>query len=174
MLPTLLAAAALLLSAAGALRLFLGPAWVQRFRGKTFDLLWECDFEAVEALIALRSLCWGAWLLLPWNTFAEAPATYRAFSTLMPEWAWGILLLAVGLAQFAGAITEEARHRAPANVAACMAWAVVSVVYFWSNPLTAAGISHSLTAVAAAWVALRTWEAAACPNLQRRPTIPLS
>jgi hypothetical protein len=143
-----------------------------RLRDRLFYLLWEADFEPMEALLALRTVAWGFWLLLPWETFQMAPVTYGAFGTLAPEPVWGAVALLVGLFQVAASLADSGRLRAPASVAAAMLWHLIAAMYFVSNTQTVAGISHLLTAMGAGWVALRVW--VACLNQAKTPRPSLS
>lgn len=57
--------------------------------------LFTYDWEVVEIQCASFKIAWGAWLLLPFQTFGGQ--SYRGLASIAPEVAWGIIILVIGL-----------------------------------------------------------------------------
>lgn len=138
--------------------MLLSQATLLRLR---LRVIWEAETTAVEAGIALRSLTWGGWVLgSPWNVFAVS-GTYRHFRDVMPEWAWGLMVLVVGAGHSLAVLSGKTVRRWTA-LASFLVWTLVCSAYVWSNNRTAAAPTHFVTALASGWVYLRLGEPRRC------------
>jgi hypothetical protein len=79
---------------------------------------------------------WGFWMANPfWTVFTRAPL-YRWMDAIMPEWAWGTLALAVGLAMVYGVIRHSYRSLITGALVGYFHWLLISIMYFagdWRN-----------------------------------------
>jgi hypothetical protein len=62
-----------------------------------------------EWVAGVQCMLWGLILLMPMETFAS-PA-FRVFQQIMPEFWWGVILLAIGTVRIIGLIVNGARRR---------------------------------------------------------------
>jgi len=92
------------------------------------------DTRSLETASAATLGLNGAWLLLPPSTFAANPTAFAAMSSL-PEWAWGGLLMLVGLAQSYAVASHSADHRRRAALVAVSLYAFLATLYFVANPI---------------------------------------
>lgn len=58
-------------------------------------ILRDMDTEPIELAGGITKLTVGLWLLAPWHTFGGNPALYGQLGAL-PEWGWGLVLIAFG------------------------------------------------------------------------------
>lgn len=68
-------------------------------------ILFQYDWEVVEIQCAFFKIGWGIWLLLPFHTFGGA--SYRGLATVMPEVAWGIFILFIGIVHFRAVFSKH-------------------------------------------------------------------
>lgn len=68
---------------------------------KTIKRLFLYDTEPLETWLDIAIGSWGLYILLPFDTFASSP-TYAAIHGLVPEYALGIVMLTMAIAQFYG------------------------------------------------------------------------
>jgi hypothetical protein len=69
--------------------------WVYRL----MFLLFSWDPEPMEFFLSATAILLGIWLLLPFSLFGMAPDFFRVMEYIAPEWAWGSVILAMGLLQ---------------------------------------------------------------------------
>lgn len=120
-----------------------------------FELVLKRDIEAVELFSATAAMLWGAWVLNPsMQTFAASP-TFAGAASRGPEWAWGVLFLALGAAQSAVLILDVIRWRQIVASFAVATWTYLSVLVATSVPESTATVIYPLFALAAAWTVLR-------------------
>jgi hypothetical protein len=84
-------------------------AWFRRVVSQLARLLTETDTTLAEFWGSTALVAIGAWLVVPFypDTFAAVPV-YRLLGSVMAEWAWGLVCLALGFAQAGANLT---RHR---------------------------------------------------------------
>lgn len=90
---------------------------------------------------------WGLWLLAPWDTFSGAPG-WAAMAAVMPEWAWGLLLLALGSAHLALA----QRHaplvwRRVLNAIGAAVWFGIAIGFGLSSPTGTGFLTYTFIAL---------------------------
>jgi hypothetical protein len=111
------------------------------------------DPRALEFLLGLRALLWGAVLLTTPSTFSSAPA-YHILAVLAPELVWGAASLIAGAAQLRAVWGERwhGRRRAAAGLAAL--WGGCALAFALAGDGPAAPV-YTLMALAQVWVFLR-------------------
>ena len=80
------------------------------------------DPGPLEWLMGTLKAVWGLWLILPTRTFAASPAAYRLALSVMPEWAWGLLMVVIGASQLAAWYADDRRGRFLAACAGTSFW----------------------------------------------------
>lgn len=100
---------------------------------------------------------WGAWIAFPlWDVFSRAPL-YSRMNEFMPEWGWGTVAMASGLAIIWGALHPSRAGLIWGTVVAVMHWTQVGVLYIagdWQN--TGGLVSLSIAGfIALMW---RAWD----------------
>lgn len=77
--------------------------------------------DPLEWLLGTLKCVFGAWLLMPFSTFATAPHLYRYISQF-PEKGWGVLFLALGVLQWMGWHYAHNKLRFWVGIAAASLW----------------------------------------------------
>lgn len=126
---------------------------VLRAAGRIYRVL-RRNFEFAEVWIGLLSLALGLFLLLPFDSLETTPA-FRLMNNLAPEWAWGIWLLASGIAQIGGLAINQRRLRMIAGLSSFFLWLFISLLLVLANPRAPAVIIYPGLALAAGWSFLR-------------------
>ena len=119
------------------LRALRGSWWGQ--------ILAEHDTEPTELAGGLLKVVIGGWLLLPLQPF-EASATFTQLDVL-PEWAWGLALLAVGCGHLWAVWDGYVPWRRAASMLGFCVWFTLAVLAGWFN---LAGLGLPLFALLAA------------------------
>jgi hypothetical protein len=92
------------------------------------------DKKHLEFLPAVFELLWGLWIINPWeNTFAITSA-YRIMAGVMPEWAWGALLLVLGIIQLIVIFRGTLHMRAISSVTCLFIFLSLALLIFFGNP----------------------------------------
>ena len=92
------------------------------------------DTRSLETASAATLALVGATLLLTPSTFGANPTAFAAM-TALPEWAWGGLLMSVGLLQsYTAAVNVPARRRWAAILAVTL-YSFLATLYFIANPV---------------------------------------
>lgn len=110
----------------------------------------------LDALFANTATGWGLQLLMPWNTFGTGIG-YRALAQLMPEWAWGALLVWVGLTKIGSYLVDHYRVRMAATLGATMIWTFLSVAFGVGNPYGTGVVVYPVLAFVSALIFWRLW-----------------
>jgi hypothetical protein len=117
-------------------------------------LLYKADTVVTELGSALGlGLCWGFWLMLPFDTFSTA-RVYAPMVALAPEPVWGIGLCLIGLAQSAAIVQGSLKARHLVSILALAAWSFILVMFLVGNALSIGVAFYILYVVASVWV---TW-----------------
>ena len=77
--------------------------------------------DPLEWVLGTLKIAFGAWLLMPFSTFATAPYLYRYLS-VFPEKGWGALFLTLGILQWTTWNYEHHKARYWVGVIAAMLW----------------------------------------------------
>ncbi len=101
----------------------------------TIKRLFVYDTEPLEAWLDLAIIAWGAWLILPFNTFASSP-TYNAISDLVPEYILGLFMVVIAMSQFYG-ISSSHMMRRYALLAGSTICLFIMLTFAYSNPQSA-------------------------------------
>lgn len=91
------------------------------------------DMRSLETASAATMALVGVTLLAPASTFGSNPTAF-AVMTALPEWAWGGLLMLVGLLQSYAVAADEADTRRRAALLALAVYSFLAVLYFLANP----------------------------------------
>lgn len=113
------------------------------------------DTESTEFVIGCFAAGWGLFLLLPFNTFASAPTAFRAMEQTAAEWAWGAVLLSVGLLKLIGLYTGRLTLRRLGGVLVTGLWGFITVMVVRSNPLSTGIVVYGLLTIFSGWTVWR-------------------
>lgn len=105
----------------------------QKMLDRAWQLIVKREVDLLEVAYGVLMLGWGVQLILPWETFASAPG-YRVLAQVMPEVAWGVLLIWVGVTKIGAYLLDQRRVRMMATIGAMMIWTFLSVAFGWANP----------------------------------------
>jgi hypothetical protein len=122
----------------------------QRMGRRLVWVLFRSDFDFSELLCGLAGALWGAFLLLPQDTFASTP-TFNSMELLAPEWAWGLAIMSGGLWQLASMSMEHHRSRRISALGGALTWAFISVLFALANIASTAVIIYPLLCLSATW-----------------------
>jgi hypothetical protein len=125
---------------------------------RIYTILSEFDTEPVELFGAWFALAFGAWLLLPGDTF-ETARVFRQMSDLAPEPLWGIAVFALGLLCAVAAVRGSRVWRLRASLLHVLLWTTISGLFLMSNPLSTGVPTYTTFALGAVWVSLRHMDA---------------
>lgn len=109
---------------------------------------------AAVILLGIYTVLWGLWVANPfWEVFTHA-TLYVKMAAFMPEWAWGIVAIIMGLVTIYGAVKRN--YSALVRGASCagLFWFGVSIFYFASDFMNTGGITALIFAVYAAFIYL--------------------
>lgn len=91
-----------------------------------------CELRYVEYLLASLAMCWGIWLLLPWEAFPSTP-TYAVMHKIVPEAVWGGALFANGAVLLCGLWRLSYRVRRWALLSLFILWLMVWLALLFGN-----------------------------------------
>lgn len=109
--------------------------------------------EPIEILTSMGTIGFGAWLLLPAETFDKAQV-WKYFAVL-PEWAWGTIALTVGMLSLCGTLFNLWHVRVLAQYLCVTWWLLVGGLSFAANPASTAMPWYITQIVGRTWTALR-------------------
>ena len=99
--------------------------------------------EPLEVFSGLLAFTIGAWwLLLSPHAFQSASSYYRVMSSLMPQWAWGLVMLSLGSYKWTALFASQATigrdrtawyHRRSASFVTSIVWAFFSAMFMMSD-----------------------------------------
>lgn len=128
--------------------------WLDRLARSWWSLiLAEHDTEPAELSGGLLKVSIGAWLLLPWDTFESSP-TFAVFS-ILPEWLWGLSLMALGASHLEALRSGNTDHRRHAATIGYLVWFSFAMVFVWTNPPAIGWLAFLTAGLAQLWCSLR-------------------
>lgn len=116
---------------------------------------------SVVIFLGLYTVLWGLWVGNPFWTVFTTAALYHEL-TIMPEWAWGLIAVAVGLTTCYGAIIQRPPFVFWGAAVAGWYWSVVAVFYYVGDWHNTGGITATIFAVYGLFVYLNVrvnWKA---------------
>lgn len=121
-----------------------------------FDPFWwiDADTRAVEALSGLIALTFAIVLLWPGSLFAQL-AGYRVMAALLPENAWGGILLFQWLIQSLAMCGNVRFLRFPSAICAFLLWILIGICFWLVQPQTLSSYLFFWMAIFMAWVILK-------------------
>jgi hypothetical protein len=114
------------------------------------ELLNNTHFYATEAQSGILALAFGAVLLAPADTFGM-DAAYLAMAQLAPEFAWGLFIFMLGVAQIYAIVSNIYRLRRAAIFLLTCAWFFISFMLFWAVPASNGPYTYLIIALSSAW-----------------------
>jgi hypothetical protein len=116
-------------------------------------MMWKiayADTTAVETITAVQSMLLGIWLLLPFDSFGSSQA-FRIMSVIAPEWAWSVLMVAIGVSQLYFVHTKRITPRL--NMARVMlpVWIVIDLSFLLSLPASTASSTYFVFVLCCVW-----------------------
>jgi hypothetical protein len=97
--------------------------------------------------MAVYTFVWGCWLATPaWNVFSHA-ALYDNMAGVMPEWAWGLIAMAVGITMAYGIIEHTFKALTRGALAGWIHWFVITIFYFLGDWRNTGGITTAMIAL---------------------------
>lgn len=107
---------------------------------------------AAVIILGIYTMVWGLWVANPlWEVFSHADL-YIKMAAFMPEWAWGIVALVVGLVTTYGAVKRNYSALVRGAAVAGLFWFAVSIFYFIGDYMSTGGITALVFAVYAAFI----------------------
>lgn len=88
----------------------------------------------------MGNIAWGAWLFNPQIDFTR-PA-YAVLYTIAPQWAWGGMILALGVAQVIAIWQEDRQWRSRVALAQSGVWFVIALALGLYNIYSTALVSY--------------------------------
>lgn len=116
-------------------------------------ILAEHDTEPTEFSGGLLKVLVGAWLLMPWSTFASSP-TFETVEVI-PEWAWGSLLVTTGIGHWLALRNGSVRWRRLACLIGFVFWFAFGTTFWIANPRGFAVVVYGLLAAQQGWAYVR-------------------
>lgn len=107
----------------------------------------------LEFILAIQAILFGAWLLLPYETFGVS-STYAVMRSIAPEWLWGAVIFGVGAIQFFGLFTKRIGIRRVLGFLDLFLWTAVDLAQWLTHTESAAPIIYFTAVVAAVLVNL--------------------
>lgn len=113
--------------------------------------VWSRQTWTLELYLAVQSTVWGAWLLMPWDSFGVIPDAYTILG-LVPEWMWGAAFTAHGLAHLTVLHRRDPHQCRRAALALAMLWSAVVVSLLLTIPLSTATPIYGSSVLGAVFV----------------------
>lgn len=85
------------------------------------------------------ALMWGLWLANPWLESFDSSPSYAALAQVLPEWAWGLVMIALGVLTLYSISQQFGRLRRWLSLIHVIFWMFVSTLLAIGN-LSSAGI----------------------------------
>ncbi len=129
-------------------------AWRTRVRCSWWGLiLAEHDTEPVELAGGVLKVMLGAWLVLPWQSFASSPT----FETLavVPEWLAGMALLSLGAWHMLALRSGVRCWRRTASLLGFLVWFSMAVTFVIANPPAIGWLAFMMAALGQGWCYVR-------------------
>lgn len=134
-----------------------------RLRGSWWGLiLAEHDTEPAELLGGVAKVCIGIWLLLPSYTFTNNTMLYGDLM-ILPEWAWGCALIAIGVAHLSTLRDGDPRWRRWGAFAGFLTWCMLGGTFIHTQPSALVGPTFLLFAASIGWAYIRLGRLAGSP-----------
>ncbi len=109
--------------------------------------------KAIWIALGSYTIAWGLWIGNPfWDAFRPQAALYSEMKNFMPEWAWGLHAITIGIAIIYGIVKHWPRGIVWGYVASMYHWGLIAIFYAlgdWHNT----GVITSLAIMSFAWVA---------------------
>jgi hypothetical protein len=116
-------------------------------------ILAEHDTEPTELAGGLMKLVLGSQLILPLDTFATS-ATFRDL-TVLPEWAWGALLIVIGVGHLAALRNGNRSWRRWGSGVGFLLWFSLGATFLHASPNSLGAWVFLLAAVGQMWCYVR-------------------
>ena len=117
-------------------------------------ILAEHDTEPSELLSGALKVTLGLHLLWPGQTFAGNTLLYGDMA-ILPEWAWGMLFVAVGVGHLGALRNGNASWRRWAAFAAFLVWSSLGFTFLHTQATALVGPTFAVLAVSSGWVYVR-------------------
>ena len=118
-------------------------------------ILRHTDPQGAQVMLAIWSVFWGAWLLMPWPTFARS-IIYYTLADMADERIWGAVAVVLGLYQLRMALLGSNGQRRIASYISLSQWLLVGSDYIISGLNALATVTYAMLASIALWVFIRT------------------
>ena len=122
-------------------------------RERLLGLLTYFHTDMLELSLALIAFAWGAFLLLPLDSYAATPA-FRVMRRL-PEELLGLGMALLGLAHLFAVLRGSVRARRWLAFVTAGVWTIISITFLLSSPASTAAITYPLLAFFSALIFLR-------------------
>ena len=104
----------------------------------------------LETVVAVQSLLWGGWLLIPQSTFATSPA-YAILAKVASEGVWGACVMVVGMAQFVAVHVNIHKWRKYVSYVSLSLWLFVDVAFWLSQSWSTASATYLVFVLMGMW-----------------------
>lgn len=101
---------------------------------------------AAIMILGVFTVLWGTWVFLPfWDVFTRAPA-YHYF-LIFPEWIWGGIAIAAGVAMIYGVLKSSYRSLTTGSMVGFLHWFVIMAFFFAGDWQNTGGVTYLMIAV---------------------------
>jgi hypothetical protein len=121
--------------------------------------------KPLEIVLIVQSILFGVFLLVINNAFVVTPV-YHVLALILPEGAWGLIFVSMGMLQLLALNNATGRLRGTCSMIALFLWLIVDISAWLSNSSSAATVSYLTFVMMAAWcvIAISTKEYFNCDH----------
>jgi hypothetical protein len=102
---------------------------------------------AAIIILGAYTTIWGLWVANPfWTVFTQAHL-YDWMNRLMPEWAWGLIAIVVGLMMVYGVLRHSYRSLTLGALVGYFHWLAIAIMYFGGDWQNTGGITSLIIAI---------------------------
>ena len=125
-----------------------------------FCKIYSLDTRSAELFASALAITFGGWLLAPWQTYSAAP-TFQYLSVWGPEWAFGLIMLLIGVTQYGGilfSLMPNKCHwilRIIGNNVGVVGWSILAISFWLSNPTSTAAIVYTVVVLICIYISIK-------------------
>ena len=124
------------------------------FKNITMDMLLNKQTFNLEMYLAIQSLCWGLWLILPFASFTLYSKDYTIIEYL-PENLWGIIFTLQGSLHIYSIVKRDVNLCRYFALILGFLWLIVLISFFIATPLDSSIIIYVTSIIGCIWVYIR-------------------
>lgn len=116
-------------------------------------MMWKialADTTPVESITAVQSMLFGLWLVLPFDTFGSG-SVFDVMHQIAPEDWWGILMMALGIAQLLSVHMKHIEYRIWVTRVMLPVWLIIDASFLLSRTASSASITYFVFVLCSIW-----------------------